>query len=272
MLVPPCRIGIEDEVLEIRHHGLVGLDLFGFDFHCVEGCCSYSGPASQIYENLKAAVIVNSSHTMPYTEKPTSFSDFVKDANGEAPILVYKAADCPTIPDALGYGEKCYAFHEEWQRNRKDYSESCPECPNGEYCVDAWCPYDFHSENPNYILVIPPSFEYQLPTHWLFGMTTYSPEARFDWILTSAEAVKRVLQEREPFAAIWAYDTGPRPFSQHGGDEDWTAVVRKSVYCVKAEHDDIEEPDELRFVDYLDCCGTSLTDEEDFRVFTGAHA
>lgn len=211
---------------------------------------------------------------MPWTQKPTSFSDFAFDANGEAPILIYRAADCPPVPDALGYGKKCEAFHQEWSRTRTDYSESSPECPNGEdYCLSSWYPYDFHSENPNYILVVPLSFHenYIFPTQWMFGLTEYYPYNRLDWILTSSETVKRVMCEKEPFAAIWEYGKGPRQRSQHGGDEDWTAVVRKSVYCLK-EDDNLDEPDELRFTDYLDCCGTSYEDEEDFRIFTGAHA
>jgi hypothetical protein len=212
---------------------------------------------------------------MPWTQKPTSFSDFVFDANGEAPILVYRAADCPSVPDALGSGKKCYKFHEEWEQNRKDYSESYPECPNGDgYCLSGCVCHEFCSEEPDLILVVPPDFTSDFPNNWHHGITTYYPSYKVDWILAFPAAVIRTLKEKEPLAAIWNYNRGPRPWSQHGGDEDWTAVVRKSVYLEPKDEEDqgTADSDELRFTQHLDCCGTSYEDEEDFRVFTGAHA
>lgn len=209
---------------------------------------------------------------MPWTQKPTSFSDFVFDADGEAPILIYRAADCPPVPDALSRGTDCYAIHQ-----RCDESRSCP-LEAQDLCLTSASWTSFDSQLPNYILVLPPSFMYALPGSWISALR-YHNNTYFDWILATPEVVKRTLQEKEPFAAIWAYNKGPRQWCQHGGDEDWTAVVRKSAYLepkdtytVDGEEYENEDSDELHFKDYLDCCGTSHEDEEDFRVFTGAHA
>jgi hypothetical protein len=204
------------------------------------------------------------SSKMPWTKKPTSFSDFVFDADGEAPILIYKATDCPPIPDAISRGSDCSKGHEEWNSKPHLFCDSY-DCPLGDNCLN-WLSCTFHSEEPDYFLITPPSFKenYNFPEHWICGFTQYYPYNRLDWILASAETVKRVIREKEPLACIWAYDKGPRQWSQHGGDEDWTAIVRKSVYC--------SDSVDLYFEECLDYCSTTYEDEEDFRVFTGAHA
>lgn len=190
-----------------------------------------------------------SEYNMKWTQKPTCFQDFVHDAEGEAPVLIYEVSECPEFPDVLGRGSDCYMIHRE--------SDSCPF---EDHCLESTVCCNFDSENPTHILIVPPSFLYIFPGHWVNCLNDYG--IRFDWIVTSPETIKRLLQEKEPLAALWQYRKGPRQWSQHGGDEDWTVVVRKSVYV----------EDELYLKNHLDYCGTECEDEEDFRVYTGAHA
>lgn len=173
--------------------------------------------------------------------KPSRFIDFVRDAKGHLPFAVYPAFP---IANAIRRGTDC-----------GDTCECTDVCLNLSHTL-------FDHDDPEYMLVVPESRAdvYDLPAHWLTTIT-YVHKVSMTWGIVSDSVLTSLLHEKDPIACIWAYDTGPRPYCQHGGDEDWTVVVRKSVYT-----DDV-----LRF-DCLDCCGISQEEEGDFVVYTGSHA
>jgi hypothetical protein len=231
---------------------------------------------------------------MPWTQKPKSFADFLYDAEDVAPLLVYHSADLPRDLPARARGRDCRAEHEAWEAahyNRLSqhtcvYVSPPPlTCSLGDLCLTDTFGFETCRTEADYQIVVPDGMADWLPRSWLHSITHQAPYCSIDWIrVTDAMARTLIREGPEPLAAIWEYNKGPRPFCQHGGDEDWTAVVRRSVYCAEtdaeadAEYDDtslywdLGNNDELRFIAFLDCCGTSQEDEEDFRVFTGAHA
>jgi hypothetical protein len=226
-------------------------------------------------------------HTMPWTQKPKSFADFVYDAEGLPPILIYKAVDLPKDISWLARGDICRDEHDAWEtENREKYYRgetnqygTSYTCQFGDNCLYDTSAFDVCVSNPEYYLVVPEYMKEELEGNRLYWLSTshYNNHITADWIYVSDEVAKELTETHEPFAAIWSYYKGPRQWCQHGGDEDWTAVVRKSVYLHPPEYQDYDDSeiwdhDELHFKAYLDCCGTSYEDEEDFRVFTGAHA
>lgn len=115
--------------------------------------------------------------------------------------------------------------------------------------------YELHT------LQVPEIWEYEYPREWL-GNLYYYKDIDVDVQVVSNQATVDLLHEKEPLVAIWPYRYGPRQYCQGGGDEDWTAVVRKSTYC----------EDTLLLHARLGICGTERNDEDDFLIFTGTHA
>lgn len=111
------------------------------------------------------------------------------------------------------------------------------------------------------ILRVPEVWEYEYPREWLGALRHYK-DVDVDVRVVPNETTPNLLHEKEPLVAIWPYRYGPRQYSQGGGDEDWTAVVRKSTYSENT----------LLLHAYLGVCGTERNDEDDFLIFTGTHA
>jgi hypothetical protein len=173
-----------------------------------------------------------------------SFKQFLHDAGNTAPFLVYRKEECPEFPDAITRGL------------------TCPE--NDDNNLSEWHPFISFSDDPDYFLVVPLSRRLGLPTCWLSGIISQGFE--INWILVMDEDIlaQFYVDNKEPLVAIWDYKNGPRPWSQRGGDEDWTAVVRMSVYS--------PEVDYLYLLQHLDYAGAEGVAEGDFVVYTGAHA
>ena len=107
-----------------------------------------------------------------------SFSDYLADAKGHLPLLVYQASELPTsIEDVT--------------------------------CVDDDFPFEL-SENPQYILVSSDSHMGPMPIYWLARVCA---RMRIGVAHISDDALRALLgstASQEPLVAIWDYHRGPR--------------------------------------------------------------
>lgn len=165
---------------------------------------------------------------------PKSFLDFINAAPDSLPMLVYKAGKLP-VCEVLEKGsdggcfpeaDDFFTIHEEWDWDAK------------------------------YMLVITEGSP--IPGRWLNKLERVS----LDWIRVAPDSIKAMVAAAEPYLCIWRYHDGPRSWCQHGGDEDWTTIIKT--------HDYEEEycPLLIESLSNWDHEGT----EGDFTVITAAHA
>lgn len=166
---------------------------------------------------------------------PKSFLDFINAAPKSLPMLVYRADELP-VCEVLERGSDGGIFPEPY------------DCMSVD--IDEW------DWNPKYILVITEGTV--IPGHWLRKLKDVS----LDWIRVAPHSIKAMVAATEPYLCIWRYYDGPRPWCQHGGDEDWTTVIKT--------HDYEEEycPLLMKSLSNWDHVGA----EGDFTVITAAHA
>lgn len=167
--------------------------------------------------------------------EPKSFLNFIKDANGTLPTLIYKAKELPACEvvergsdgGCLPGSDDAYEVYKEWD------------------------------SDASYVLVITEGTA--IPGRWLRKIK----EISLDWIRVSPESIKTMISSSEPYICIWRYQDGPRPWCQHGGDEDWTTIMKTDDYK-REEYGPL-----LRN-------GLSTTDYEEtddiFTIITAAHA
>jgi len=72
-----------------------------------------------------------------------------------------------------------------------------------------------------------------------------------------------MMAAKDPYMIIWEYSKGPRAWCQHGGDEDWTTIIKTATY----------ESDHHKQIISISLSNRDHeSDEGDFTVITAAHA
>jgi hypothetical protein len=152
-------------------------------------------------------------------------------------MMIYKAKDLPTC-EVLERGSDGAEFPEPYD------------------CCEVSLDWELDAK---YIIVITDGTV--IPGSWL--NTLKRERATFDWIRVAPDSIRAMVSAAPPYLCIWRHYDGPRPWCQHGGDEDWTVVMKTPDY-------EEQEYGELR-IDDVDNMGHEA-EEGEFTVYTGAHA
>ena len=166
---------------------------------------------------------------------PAGFLDFINYTSDSLPLLIYKADELPT----------CHVLERGSDGGRLPDPADCSDV------TTSW------SWDARYIMVL--TSETAIPGRWLNKLERVS----IDWIRVVPDSIKTMVASTAPHLCIWRYHDGPRPWCQHGGDEDWTVVMKKCDYE--------EERYGRLAVDELGNCIHSA-EEGEFSVITAAHA